>query len=89
MRHWIVIVIALAIGVFLASVDRRTDDTGIEAALIFASAVLLTIAAPRAAIAVALGIALPMAVLNGSVPALVVAGVGAAVGYATRRIAPN
>ena len=85
MTRWVVIALALAVGVFLLSYDRRTDDTGVEAALLLASALALTLAAPRAAIAVALGIALPMVVLNGSFPGLLFSGVGAAVGYAMRR----
>lgn len=84
MRHWVVIAVALAIGLFMLSVDRRTDDTGIEVVLVLASALILTLASPRAAIAVALAIGLPMALLNGSLPGLVVSSVGAAVGYGVR-----
>ncbi|HEU5287862.1 MAG TPA: hypothetical protein VFV20_05615 [Candidatus Limnocylindria bacterium] len=51
------------------------------------SALALTLAAPRAAIAVALAIGLPATVLNGSVPALLFSSVGAGLGYVVRRSA--
>jgi ABC-type spermidine/putrescine transport system permease subunit II len=82
--RWVVIAVALLCGLTLAGYDRRTDDTGVEVALLVAASLTLTLAAPRVAIAVALGVALPMAVLNGSFPALVFSGIGAAIGYAMR-----
>ncbi len=85
MTRWIAILVALAIGIFMLGVDRRTDDTGVEVAILLGSALLLTLAAPRAALAIALAVGLPIAVLNGGVPALVVAFVGAAIGWAARR----
>jgi hypothetical protein len=79
--RWIVIAAALAVGLVLVGYDRRTDDTGIEVGVLILSALALTLAAPRVAVAIALGIALPMTVLNGSFPALVFSGIGAAIGY--------
>ena len=49
----IVIVLACAAGVWLAAVDQRTDDTGIEAGLIFLIAAALSAVRPRAARAAA------------------------------------
>jgi len=85
MTRWIVIAAALALGLLLVGYDRRTDDTGIEVGVLALSALILTLLAPRVPIAIALAIGLPMAVLNGSIPGLVVAAIGAAVGYAMRR----
>lgn len=91
MKNIVVIAIALAVGLFMWSVDQRTDDSGVEAALLAATALALTVAAPRVAIAIALAIGLPIAawsVLHGNGPglvALVFAGGGAAVGYVMRR----
>ena len=85
MTRPLVIVIALAVGLFMLSVDRRSDDTGIEVGIIVISALLLAFAAPRAALAVALAIGLPIAVLDGAVPALVFAALGAGTGYVLRR----
>ncbi len=50
----IVIALACVAGLWLASVDARTDDTGVEAALIFVVAAALSAFRPRAAILVAL-----------------------------------
>ena len=91
MTRWVVIAVALLVGIFLLGYDQRTDDTGVEVALILASALALTLAARRAALAVALAIGLPIAgssVIHGNyagVMALVVAGAGAFIGYAMRR----
>ena len=91
MTRWIVIAIALLVGIFLLGYDQRTDDTGVEVGLIIASALALTLAAPRAAIAIALAIGLPIAgssIVHGNyagVAALLIAGAGAAIGYAMRR----
>jgi hypothetical protein len=91
MTRWVVLTIALAIGLFMLSYDQRTDDTGVEVALLLASSLALTLAAPRAAIGVALAIGLPIAAYslwhgNGAaVAALIFSGVGAAIGYVMRR----
>lgn len=91
MTRWIVIGIALVVGFFLLSYDQRTDDTGVEVALIIATSMALTLAAPRAAVAVALAIGLPIAgwsVMQGNGPgiaALLIAGAGAFLGWTMRR----
>ena len=91
MNRWIVIVVALIAGFFLYGYDKRTDDTGVEVALIIAIAMALTLAAPRVAVAIALAIGLPIAagsMLNGNPPgiaALLIAGAGAFLGYVMRR----
>ncbi len=82
---WIVLAVALAVGILLMSYDRRTDDTGIEVGLIVGSALALALVAPRVALAIALAIGLPIAILNGGVPTLLFSGVGAAIGWAMRR----
>jgi hypothetical protein len=90
-RRWIVLAVALVIGFFLLSYDQRTDDTGVEAGLLVATSLALTLAAPSVAIAIALAIGLPIAassLLNGNwaaLIALVFSGAGAAVGYLMRR----
>jgi hypothetical protein len=85
----IVIALACAAGLWLASVDARTDDTGIEAGLIFLFAAALAAMRPRAAVFIALIVGLPIPVAEalrdgGGVPAGVAAlgfaAVGAAVG---------
>ncbi len=89
--RWIVIAVALLAGIWLLGYDQRTDDTGVEVALIVAIALALTAAAPRAAHAIALGVGLPIAasaVWNGSyagVTAQLVALAGACIGYVMRR----
>jgi hypothetical protein len=45
---------ACVAGLWLASVDARTDDTGIEAGFIFLIAAALSAVRPRAAIIIAL-----------------------------------
>ena len=85
MLRWIVLTVALVLGFVLLGYDRRTDDTGVEVALILAVSLGLTLAAPPAALGVALAVGLPMAVLNGSWPGILVAGAGALVGYAMAR----
>ena len=91
MTRWIVLAIALVVGFFLLSYDQRTDDSGVEAALLVASALALTLAAPRVAIAIALAVGLPIAgwsLWHGNGAGLVVlvfSGAGAAIGYAMRR----
>jgi hypothetical protein len=93
MTRWIVIALALVIGFVLLSYDQRTDDTGVEVALLVATAMALTIAAPRAAVAIALAIGLPIAgwsMMHGNGPgiaALLIASAGAFLGYVMRRSA--
>ena len=89
--RWIVLAVALMVGFFLLSFDRRTDDTGVAVGLLVSSALGLTLAAPRVAIAVALAIGLPITAWslwhgNGAgLVALAFAGVGAGTGYLMRR----
>jgi hypothetical protein len=91
MTRWIVIGVALLAGIWLLGYDQRTDDTGVEVALIIAIALALTVAAPRAALAVALAVGLPIAAssfMHGNPPgaaAVAISGAGAAIGYAMRR----
>jgi hypothetical protein len=70
-------VLALAAGLWLASFDARTDDTGVEAALIFAFATVLAAVRPRLGIFIALvvGGLIPIgeAVRGGGFPAGIVA----------------
>ena len=57
MRHVVtalVLALACVAGLWLASVDARTDDTGVEAGLIFVIATALAAIRPRAAIVIAL-----------------------------------
>ena len=95
MNRWIVLVVALAAGFLLYGYDQRTDDTGVEVALIIAIAMALTLAAPRIAIAIALAIGLPIALgstLAGNPPgiaALLIACAGAFLGYVMRRGVPS
>jgi hypothetical protein len=90
-NRWIVIAVALVIGFFMLSYDQRTDDAGVEAVLLLAASLTLTIAAPRAALAIALAIGLPIVAYdmwhgNGpAIIALVFAFVGAGLGYLMRR----
>jgi len=56
----IVIALACVAGVWLASVDARTDDTGIEAGLIFLIAAALAAVRPRAAIFIAFIVGSPI-----------------------------
>lgn len=93
MNRWVVIAVALVAGLLLYGYDQRTDDTGVEVALIIAISMALTLAAPRAAIAIALAVGLPIAagsILNGNPPgiaALLIACAGAFLGYVMRRSA--
>ena len=97
----LVIGFACAAGLWLASVDARTDDTGIEAGLIFLIAAALSAARPRAAIFVALLVGAPIPIVeatrSGGLPAGIaalgfsIAGalVGAYVGIMVRRSASS
>jgi hypothetical protein len=86
-----VLAIALAVGFFMLSYDQRTDDTGVEVALLVALSFALAVAAPRRALAVGLAVGLPIAawsVINGNgaaVAALAFALVGAGLGWLMRR----
>ena len=60
----IVIVLACVAGLWLASVDARTDDTGIEASLIFLITAALSAVRPRAAILIALTVGTPIPIVE-------------------------
>ena len=60
----LVLLAALAAGLFLMSVDARTDDTGILAGLIVLSAGVLSAIRPRAALLVGALVGLPIPVVN-------------------------
>jgi predicted anti-sigma-YlaC factor YlaD len=89
--RWIAIALALLAGILLLGYDQRTDDTGVEVALLIAVPLALTAAAPSAALAIALGVGLPIAassVWNGNlagVMSVLVALAGAYLGYVMRR----
>jgi hypothetical protein len=86
-----VLVVAVLIGFFMLSYDQRTDDTGVEVALLVALSLALAVAAPRRALAVGLAVGLPIAawsVINGNgaaIAALAFALVGAGLGWFMRR----
>jgi hypothetical protein len=86
-----VLVVAVLIGFFMLTYDQRTDDTGVEVALLVALSLALAVAAPRRALAVGLAVGLPIAawsVINGNgaaVAALAFALFGAGVGWLMRR----
>jgi hypothetical protein len=86
-----VLVAGVVAGFFLLSYDQRTDDTGVEVALLVAISLALALAAPRRALAVGLGVGLPIAVwgvMNGNVAAvaaLAFATFGAGLGWLMRR----
>ena len=73
----LVIGVACAAGLWLVSVDARTDDTGIEAGLIFLIAAALAAIRPRAAIVIALIVGAPIpiaeALQSGGFPVGIVA----------------
>jgi hypothetical protein len=97
----LVIGLACVAGLWLVSVDTRTDDTGIEAGLIFLIAAALAAVRPRAAIIIAFIVGSPIpvaeAMRTGSFPAGImalgfsVAGalVGAYLGIIVRRSASS
>jgi len=60
----IVIVLACVAGLWLASIDARTDDTGIEASLIFLIAAALSAVRPRAAVLIALIVGTPIPIVE-------------------------
>jgi hypothetical protein len=73
----IVIVLACVAGLWLASVDARTDDTGIQAGLIFLIAGALAAVRPRAAMIIAFIVGAPIpiaeALQSGGFPAGILA----------------
>ena len=73
----LVVVIACAAGLWLASFDARTDDTGVEAGLIFLIAAALAAMRPRGAIVIAFIVGAPIpiaeAMRSGGFPAGIVA----------------
>jgi hypothetical protein len=93
----LVVGLACVAGLWLASVDARTDDTGIEAGLIFLIAAALAAVRPRAAIVLAFIVGAPIpiaeALQSGTFPVGIVALgfsvagalVGAYLGIAMRR----
>ena len=91
MRDAAVLLVAIAVGFFLLSYDQRTDDTGVEVALLVALSLAMAVAAPRRALAVGLAVGLPIAagsVINGTgaaVAALAFALFGAGLGWLMRR----
>jgi hypothetical protein len=97
----LVLALAATAGLWLVTVDARTDDTGIEAGLILLIAAALSAARPRAAILVALLVGAPIPIAEtlrtGTFPAGImalgfsVAGalIGAYVGIIVRRSASS
>jgi hypothetical protein len=73
----LVIGLACVAGLWLVSVDARTDDTGIEAGLVFLIAAALAAVRPRAAIIIAFIVGAPIpiaeALQSGGFPAGIVA----------------
>jgi hypothetical protein len=73
----VVIALACVAGIWLAYFDARTDDTGVEAGLIFLIAAIFSAVRPRASaiIALVVGAPIPMveATRTGGIPAGVVA----------------
>jgi hypothetical protein len=73
----LVVGLACLAGLWLASVDARTDDTGIEAGLLFLIAAALAAVRPRAAIVLAFIVGAPIpiseALRTGTIPVGIVA----------------
>ena len=90
-----IIVAAVLVGFLMLAYDQRTDDTGVEAALLVALSLALALVAPRRALAVGLGVGLPIAawsVMHGNaagIAALAFALVGAGLGWLMRRGWPS
>jgi hypothetical protein len=97
----LVIGLACVAGLWLVSVDARTDDTGIEAGLIFLIAAALAAIRPRAAIIIAFIVGAPIPIAEalrggGFPPGIVALGfsvagalVGAYLGIIVRRSASS
>jgi hypothetical protein len=97
----LVVVVACVAGLWLTSVDARTDDTGIEAGLLFLISAALAAVRPRGAIVIAFIVGAPIpvaeALRTGTFPAGIfalgfsVAGalVGAYIGIVARRSAAS
>jgi hypothetical protein len=93
----VVLGLACLAGLWVVLVDARTDDTGIEAGLIFLIAAALAVLRPRAAIIIAFVVGSPIPIVeamrSGGVPASImalgfsvaVALVGAYLGIIVRR----
>ena len=64
MTSALVVVCAIAAGLWLANADVRTDDTGIVAMLVLGVALVLSAVRPRMAPWIALGVGLPIPVLE-------------------------
>jgi hypothetical protein len=77
----VVIALACVAGLWLAAVDSRTDDTGIEAGLIFLIAAILSAVRPRAAIAIAFIVGSPIPISEAMRSATFPAGI-VALGFA-------
>jgi hypothetical protein len=73
----IVFALAIAAGLWLVSVDARTDDTGIEAGLIFLIAAGLAAVRPRAAIIIAFIVGAPIPIVEATRTAAFPAGIAA------------
>ena len=73
----LVVVVACVAGLWLTSVDARTDDTGIEAGLLFLISAALAAVRPRGAIVIAFMVGAPVpiaeALRTGTFPAGIVA----------------
>jgi len=73
----IVVALACLAGLWLAAVDTRTDDTGIEAGLLFIVAAALSAVRPRGAMVIAFIVGSPIpiseAMRSGGFPAGIVA----------------
>jgi hypothetical protein len=96
-RDALSILVALGLGLFLARYDLNTDDTGIEVGLLLIASVLLALLAPKRWWVIALGVGLPIPIVelvvgHAAVPpagivAFGVAVVGALIGWGIRRTA--
>ena len=97
----LVVVVACVAGLWLTSVDARTDDTGVEAGLLFLISAALAAVRPRGAIVIAFIVGAPIpvaeALRTGTFPAGIVALgfsvagalVGAYIGIVARRNAAS
>lgn len=94
-RDALVMAAAIFTGYALQEYDKRTDDTGVEAALLVAIALAFTLAAPRRALAIGLAVGLPIVVWslmfgNGAAfIALAFSLFGAGLGWLMRRGSPR